>query len=171
MSVGPGWNLVGFVNNPSEWCHSTTHLQNTSNIPQNPQKRQKKDKTFTTTFTPHQQPIIYIHNNIHSSSTTNYSHTWNKSLGQNLDETRGAVSLVVDDGSVYLFDRKTDHTHVWGGASGAHWWARQFAATLWHPLSMADVLIQCINNTSTQCIQNTCSCVNFFNYLVSEPDP
>ena len=24
--------------------------------------------------------------------------------------------------------------------------ARQFAATLWHPLSMAAVLIQCINN-------------------------
>ena len=43
MSVGPGWNLVGFVNNPSEWCHSTTHLQNTSNIPQNPQKRQNKE--------------------------------------------------------------------------------------------------------------------------------
>ena len=61
-----------------------------------------------------------IHNSIHSSSTTNYSHTWNKSLGQNLDEILDAVSLVVDDGSVYLFVSETDHTHVWGGASGAH---------------------------------------------------
>ena len=66
MSVGPGWNLVGFVNNPSEWCHSTPHLQNTSNIPQNPQKRQKKRQN--------------IHNNIHSSSTTNYLHSQQHSL-------------------------------------------------------------------------------------------
>ena len=103
--------MVSLDNTPSK------HLQHST---EPTKKRQKKDKTFTTTFTPHQQPIIYIHNNIHSSSTTNYSHTWNKSLGQNLDETRGAVSLVVDDGSVYLFVSETDHTHVWGGASGAH---------------------------------------------------
>ena len=64
MSVGPGWNLVGFVNNPSEWCHSTIHLQNTSNIPQNPQKK------FTTTFTPHQQPIIYINHQLFTFTTT-----------------------------------------------------------------------------------------------------
>ena len=103
--------MVSLDNTPSK------HLQRSTE----PTKKTKtKDKTFTTTFTPHQQPIIYIHNNIHSSSTTNYSHTWNKSLGQNLDETRGAVSLVVDDGSVYLFVSETDHTHVWGGASGAH---------------------------------------------------
>ena len=55
---------------------TSEHLQNTSNIPQNPQKRQKKTKkditfpttftlinnqlfTFTTTFTPHQQLIIH----------------------------------------------------------------------------------------------------------------
>ena len=98
--------MVSLDNTPSK------HLQHSTEPTQ-------IQKTFTT-FTPHQQPIIYIHNNIHSSSTTNYSHTWNKSLGQNLDETRGAVSLVVDDGSVYLFESETDHTHVWGGASGAH---------------------------------------------------
>ena len=92
--------MVGFVNNPSEWCHSTTHLQNTSNIPKHPQKKTKKRQN--------------IHNNIHSSSTTNYSHTWNKSLGQNLDEILDAVSLVVDDGSVYLFVSETDHTHMCG---------------------------------------------------------
>jgi len=85
------------------------HLQNTSDIPQNPHTKKKR-----------KQKIHNIHNNIHSSSRTNYSHVWNTSLGQNLDETRGAVSLVVDDGSVYLFESETDHTHVWGGASGAH---------------------------------------------------
>ena len=95
------------------------HLQHLRHSTE-PTKKTKKYKTFTTTFTPHQQPIIYIHNNIHSSSTTNYSHTWNKSLGQNLDEILDAVSLVVDDGSVYLFVSETDHTHVWRGASGAH---------------------------------------------------
>ena len=84
--------MASLGNTPSK------HLQHLRHSTE-PTKKTKKDKTFTTTFTPHQQPII---------------HTHGTKVRQNLDETRGAVSLVVDDGSVYLFVSETDHTHTCG---------------------------------------------------------
>ena len=147
--------MVSLDNTPSK------HLQHSTE----PTKKTKKDKTFTTTFTPHQQPIIYINHQLFTFTTTFTPHQqliihtqmeqkpWAKprrDTGRSVACSRWWLCLPV-------CERNRPHTHVWGGASGAHWWARQFAATLWHPLSMADVLIQCINNT--------CSCVNSFLFL------
>ena len=56
-------------------------------------------------------------------------HTWNthgtnKGLGHNLDETPSAVSFVVNDGSVYLFESETDYTYTCVGGG------------VWSPLMM-----------------------------------
>ena len=171
--------MVSLDNTPSKHLQHSTEPTKKTKKDKTFTKKTKKDKTFTTTFTPHQQPIIYINHQLFTFTTTFTPHQQliihtqmeQKPWAKPRRDTWRSVACSRWWLCLPVCERNRPHTHVWGGASGAHWWARQFAATLWHPLSMAIVLIQCINNTSTQCIQNTCSCVDFFNYLVSEPDP
>ena len=160
--------MVSLDNTPSK------HLQHSTE----PTKKTKKDKTFTTTFTPHQQPIIYINHQLFTFTTTFTPHQqliihtqmeqkpWAKprrDTGRSVACSRWWLCLPV-------CERNRPHTRVGRGI----WCTLMSSPVCCHsvaPSVNGCCSNQCINNASTQCIQNTCYCVNFFNYLVSELDP